>query len=188
MRAEFFKELYYRELERKEHVNNRFNWTVGIFIIFIGANIYCLNLMLKLNEIQWAMKLLYGCTTLGMFAASIFLAIPLWAKKVSHLPLASQLNNHYSNLRNHYANEENIDKLVNEAFNNYLVDIYIPCTESNTNLSDEKMKMTSLGNVAMIISLVFLLLTYVVIAPSEADQEELYKVLILEGGETHAGK
>lgn len=188
MRLEFFKELYYKELERKENVNNRFNWTIGIFIILIGANIYCLNMMFELDEVQWAMILLYSCTTICMLIAAVFLAIPLWAKKVSHLPLASDLNNHYSNLRSHYANQANIDVLVEEAFNNYLADIYITCAESNTKISDDKMKMTSLGNVAMIISLLFLLLTFVVIAPSKANQEEIYKVETLKGGEINAEK
>lgn len=151
--------------------------------ILIGANLYCLNQIFKLEDIQWAMVLLYVCTTLCLGIASVFVCISLWAKKVSDLPLASELNNYYGTLLNHYNGKEEAEKLVEESFSNYLVGIYVSCTDVNTKVNDSKLKMTVFANVTMIISLVFLLLTFAVVFPSASKEEEIHKVEIIEGGD-----
>lgn len=183
MRFEHFKELYYKEFERKEVVNGRLQWTISIFIILTGANLYCLNLLFKLEVLQWVMILLYGCTTLGLVVSAVFLAIPLWAKKVQYLPLPQELNNYFKTLMAHYENEDEKEALVQTAYENYLIDTYVSCTEFNTKLNDRKNIMISMSNVAMIICSVFLLLAFIVIAPVAAKKDDIYKVEIIKGGE-----
>lgn len=181
MRFEYFKDLFYKELERKEHINTRHNWTVGVFIILIGANIYCLNLIFELKNVEWAMILLYGCTTAATILGGVFLAIPMRMKKGKDLPLALDQKNYYATLESHYPDSDDKYKIVDATFSNYLVDLYVEGTDDNKKTTDSKSKMTALGSTSMLVSLVFLLLTYVVVAPEKANQDDIIKVKVIEG-------
>lgn len=178
---EHFKELYYKELERKEVINSRLQWSISVFVILTAANIYCLNLLFKLEEnMNWAMILFYGYTSITLIFAAIFLAIPLWGKKTKYLPLPSELNSYYKSLLTHYENQQDIEKCIKDAYEDYLIETYVACTESNTKLNDGKSKMISMANVTIIISSIFLLLAFVIIAPVSANKDDIYKIEIIK--------
>ncbi|WP_068986896.1 hypothetical protein [Lysinibacillus xylanilyticus] len=183
MKLELYKELYQNELARKEVVHQRLQWTLSVWVILLGANLFCLNKVLSLDNYHWSALLFISLTSICLLVAILFFCIGLWGRKIRYLPKVNQINNHYLTLKNHYNGYVGYEQQADIEFDNYMIKKYIECTDSMIDVSDKKVYFTTLANISMIVCSFFLLLTFVLMTPDVVSKDEIQKVQIIERGE-----
>jgi len=180
MDNDLFKDFYYKELERKEIVYNRLQWTLSIWVVLFGAILFCFNNFKDVEELKvyfWTSLIL---SILSLSVAAIFIGISLWGRKILYLPKPSQLDSHYKVLQDNYNGYVGYENQAEIEFSKYMNNLYIKCADSNIKRTDKKVHFSNLSVIAMIISVVFLVLSFSIGAKKLFDTDEpIQKVQIM---------
>lgn len=184
MRLDLYKELYYKELERKENIHLRTQWSISIFVILLGASLYCINKLFEIENISFMMCLFCLLSIVCSLCSAVLLCKSIWAKKFLYLPIPSLIENYYQiDLHEHFKNESDSRKNTDDALSEYLIKTYIECTDKNRQINKEKMLDTTIANIIMIISFICLIVTFTFIFPEISKNKEIYNVQIIERSE-----
>lgn len=160
MNENFYKDYYNSEVNRIESINSRLQWSISIWIILLGANIICFKNKDKISGLEVSYYLSVGTSCLFLLSAIVLLCIGMWGTKSKRLPKPSQLNQYYSTLINYYKDYPGYENNYKDEFQSYLENTYIEITDDILIKNDRKLAFSRYSNVLMIISSLFLIITF----------------------------
>jgi|GEM_PF-3131650 len=187
---ENFKYMYYYELERKENIYSSFSLPVGVTSLLFGIAIYyAQGISLAIIDL-WTI-LFIVCYTgffLSLICTIYFLLRALYKYRYSYLPTPQTIENYVSELRTYHLelkeyNKENnpieTDELLKVDLQEVLINLYIKCSERNTNNNDMKITYRHKSHTSIIASLIFLLISFFPYYIIKSSNPEIQKVEII---------
>lgn len=143
-KLEFFKELYYKETDRKNNIISSFSTPIGIISALVAGIFY------SLTTFDFSFYLMLSLFFVGLVLWSVtmlFIAIYHLIKALSnfqngftyaYLSNADNLYNYYTQLKN-YNLQHKIYDSSNEEFDEYILNELIQATALNQKNNDNKM-------------------------------------------------
>ncbi|AVP46921.1 MULTISPECIES: hypothetical protein [Bacillus cereus group] len=186
-RNEFYKELYYKEIERREQLSNRVNLPFSILTLIFGGLFYTVQNN-NLIKIGWLHDIYYVLTVLsiGMLLANIgVLFRASFGYKYGYVPSAQLIKDHETALEDYYRtnsnlSEDKIKEAVDDDLKEYINGIYITTANNNAKKNDLKSGWLRIGSYGIIASITLLILTFVCFAPSFINKEEKVQKVVIE--------
>lgn len=174
-RADFYRDLYYKEHERNKFYDNSIRFPATLIVIYIGAAFYSFNnffsegFLLNTN-IQKFFIIAFGlfciCTLITMY----YLAFTFhgFTRKYEYLPFTSNLRSHELELyKHHYKFSDKIDfkaKRIEASectaldFVRTLENYYIQLTHKNQQINDERADNYYITRTFLFINLILLII------------------------------
>ncbi|GAB2533718.1 hypothetical protein [Rufibacter soli] len=160
-RHDFFKDLYDKEFTRKENIENSVNipititTAVAILIFFLLSEYEYKDENIYLNVLFYLPVIIASVLTLIGLYYLIKAYVSINHDPYRAIPYANQLDNYRISLNNYYTtNLQTLSHTTAEAlFLNYLTDLYIQQTSSNTRINDTKLKELNITKLLLSISL-----------------------------------
>lgn len=167
---EFYKELYFKENERRISIDSALNIPIIVTTALV-AGIYVLATSMSFHDV-W-LTILFA---LPIIVAAAFLFISIyWICTVfvtqgafffsttpptyAGIPFVGRLSQWHDQLeqyyRAHYANDPNVATLADDEFKKYLVSEFIRSVDQNTHANDNKFSQIFNANKALVRSLYF---------------------------------
>jgi len=163
------KHIYYSELERKEKIYSSLNLPAGVISLLFGVAIYyAQNIVLtNLNSYKILFLTFSILFLISLIVSVYFLLKVLYKYTYSYLPTPITLENYTSELKNYYSmiyNDKSakvdLDECVKTDLQEYFIDTYTQCNEINIANNDRKVLYRYRCHVSIIISLVFLAVSF----------------------------
>jgi len=184
-RLELYKELYFNELERKEHISSRLQWNISFWVLIFGGMLFCLNNVHKVStELKVYFYISIFITLISMLISTVFLILCLWGKIVHYVPTPRDMDREYETLVTHYAPypeyrgeiEIEFEKRVTQVFNESATKIHKINNKTVANI----LKSTQ----AMVVAAIVLLLSFAFMLPDFLKGEEpINKIEIINESE-----
>lgn len=158
---ELFKDMYWKELDRKDRINSNLTLPAGILTVLAGVGAYYIqhfpSPQWELWTISFVVLSLFLCITI-VFAVYYFSRAYHLGSAYGYIPTPKEIAQYILDLKNYYASikEPNIDELVEDDLRIFLVSKYSEFGTMNTQNNDEKSKYLHRSNVMISISLVIL--------------------------------
>lgn len=171
-KLEIYKEIHFKEIERKLEVNERIKWLLSMWILLLGTIIFCFQNYYKVitdfKQIFFFL-ILYAITF--TLLSGVLLASCFSKKPYAHLPAPKILENYIQNNPH-----DSLEEVLIEAY----CDAYDFNFKKNNELISKLIDCTHL----MIASLILIFLCFLCIVPNWIEKEEpIQKIQIIEGGE-----
>lgn len=181
-RLELYKELYFKELERKEQISSRLQWTISFWVLVVGGMLYSLNNVHKvINEIRIFSFITLIITLILMLRATFHITRCLWGRKIKYIPDPRELDFRYRSLESYYIDypgeaEKQFNREIEQTFNETVT--------SNTRINDVTVTQLVKAMQSMSIAAVFVLISFFFIIPDFIKGEEpINKIEIINGTE-----
>lgn len=186
-RLELYKELYFKELERKEQISSRLQWTISFWVLVVGGMLYSLN---NLHKVYDELKVFFYVTLiislLLMIRATFHITRCLWGRKIKYIPDPRELDFRYRSLESHYIDYPGE---AESQFNREMEEVFKNTVTSNTRINDVVVTQLVKSMQSMSIAAVFLLLSFLFILPDFIKGEEpVNKIEIINGTELNKTK
>jgi len=164
---DFYKELYYHEIDRKGKLDSYVNIPISI-ISAIVAILYFLfsNFEYDINYIITITFIVAIGITLIFVTVSIVHLLKLYnnfssGHKYSFFPFASELNKYHDELQDYYSDNEHNKSKGAEEFNEYLIDNAIKHIDHNMIKNDSRSLTLYKTKKYLLFTLLFLFLTLI---------------------------
>ncbi|SMQ80950.1 hypothetical protein SAMN05444673_4054 [Bacillus sp. OV166] len=190
-RFEYFKEMYYKELESKELLMNRFTTNLTIVTILMSALIYCIQNIndLKQTIFFWPLSILGIISLILNLLIIVFLLIHIYGKNYGFIPNPLVLNNRFKYLENYYSNYPSQNTDAESHFKNEIYDYYVEAAAHNYEVNEIRTATMGTVNRLIILSVISTLLTVSCYVPSFfKDDANTQKVEIIKKQETNIQK
>lgn len=173
-KLEIYKEIHYREIERKLEVTERTKWLLSMWILLLGVIIFCFQNYYKVEpNLKQIFIILIVFTIALTLVSGVLLGTCFSKKPYAHLPAPSTLENYIQNNP-----QDNLEEVLVEAFS----DAYDLNFKKNNELISKLIDCSHL----MIASVILVFFCFLCIAPNWIEKEEpVQKIEIIEGGETN---
>lgn len=169
-RLEFYKELYYKELESKEILATRFTTNVTLVTLLFGGLIFCIKNINDIKDDWWTFYpfLIFG--TIAIIAnirILILLGEYLAGKEYEFMHSAKTLDDLHKSLKNYYQQEQqqqgkqeqtNPMEQADAKFEEKLINYYISAAHHNFYINDERIRKMGKTQALIIASVVATLL------------------------------
>lgn len=163
---EFLKELYHKELERKDKINAKISFPISLTTLILGGIFYCI---LNSGEIEQCYRIYFfislTISTASLIFATYFISRCIIGLKFGYLPIPSRIFEYKKNLYAYYKqdrdkNEENYDLIVNNEFDQYLQETFIQLTDNNIVINDKKNQYLLNSTYTIVFSIPFLFISF----------------------------
>lgn len=174
-RREFYQDLYNRETDRKNAIENSLNGPIVVItgmmsaLFFTATSVdYCGNVFVLLSY------MLIACATATFIVLAIYYVVKAFNNftmgfDYRYLPYAREMEQHFEELLVHNGGNH---RTANEDFNNYLKTTYCQCFDSNSYVNDRKSGYLYRSKQFMIIALMLLALTFIPFGINHANKSE----------------
>ena len=155
----FYKELYYKESERKEQITNSLNIHIGVITGFLTIQFYLItSFNFELSKILSSFFIILCFTTLGLSLFSIYNLLLTYSNFLkgftsTGLPTAKEIEKYRLELVEYHTNLNKIDL----EFKKYLIEEYIKNYDSLLQNNDRRVQFLFLSKKYSIIGLTFIL-------------------------------
>lgn len=161
---ELFKELYWKELDRKDKINSNLSLPAGIITVIAGVDAYYIQHFPSHRCELWNISFVVLSILLAIsiaFAVYYFFRAYHLGHAYGYIPTPNEIARYASDLKNYYMSikEPNVDEVVENDLRIFLASKYSEYGTINTQNNDEKSKYLHRTNVAISISLIVLLLS-----------------------------
>lgn len=174
---DFYKNLYFHEEERKEKLASRLQ--IPLAIIFSIASLYgyfIKELSIQNITIQSFIFILFFIISILLFISSlVFFIKGFWGNKYELIPSAKTIEDYRQEMIELYKEYENSDDIVEEHFNQYLMNSLNQCSNSNTNMNDKRSKNLHRSNFFILLNLLPLAITFIVFTQGVINQNSTNK-------------
>lgn len=159
---EFYKELYFHEIDVREKLNSRIQIPLAIILSMIGG----LSFMTpRLNIVVYDLFLIgylvcFCLTCISLIIATLFLIRSFFGHEYSFLPTARDCEDYRILLGETYKGYENADELVEEHFEKFIVNEYVNSSTINTNCNDQRSLLLHFTNRFLIASILSIAVTF----------------------------
>jgi hypothetical protein len=143
-RFDFCKELYFKESDKKNEINNSLSLPIGVITGFVVAFFYLLTTFdFECNLFQTLFFSLLGVASIIYLAASIYHLIKAYSNfhnGYDYLYLADslELENFYKELKKYFKDNPTLTDTSEEDFENFIVDEMIKDTDTNQKNNKKK--------------------------------------------------
>ena len=158
---ELFKEMYWKEIERKDKINSQLSLPAGILLALAGVGAYYIRNSPSSHSGLWNISFIvlsaFLCISIVIAVYYFFRAYHL-GYAYRYIPTPNEIYRYALDLKSYYESiqESNIDKMVENDVRGFLTAKYSEhCTENTLN-NDDKSKYLYRTNVAILISLIIL--------------------------------
>lgn len=153
-KLDFYKEIYYKEIDRKSITDNGLTIPIGI-ITLLGTVLSnaLLSFSYSYSLINSIIFIIPTCTTITFLIITInelVSAYLIYQKgyQYKYLDYSTVLYNYYSELKNYHIENSkqqkkkitNIEKFVDNEFEDYLIRKIVECNENNAKFTDKKIQ------------------------------------------------
>jgi cbb3-type cytochrome oxidase subunit 3 len=162
-RFDFFKETYFKEIERKTSIDSSLSIPIGIITI---EGTVLSHMLLNFNyKDSWMNSVVF---IVFILAAFVFLAITICrlirtyhifnkGRQYKYLPFSQLLNDYYANLGDYYEKVESDGEIrqnkLDNDYEDYLIRNLVECNKTNAELNDKKLYHLFLAKQSLIISI-----------------------------------
>lgn len=169
-RYSFYKELYFKELERKEQISTRIQWIISFWVLLMGAIIYSLNNMYKIPEsFHIFYYIILCCVILILIRATVYILQCLWGRKILYLPDPQASELRFKDLEVHY---KDYPGEAQKQFEKETDELLVEILKSNIEVNDVVITKITKAIQHMIISTIFLLFSFIFLLPDFIKAEE----------------
>lgn len=183
-RLEFFKELYYKELESKELLANRFTTNLTIVTFLIGGLLFCIKNVndLESSKIYFIFLIFALLSSLIDVAIIVLLLNHIRGKEYAFLPSPQKLQERYKELELHYQSYPSVTQDdIENAFKKDLYEYYVEIGNHNFIVNDTRIKLLNTVNPLIIVSVITTALTLSCFVPNFfKDDSNVQKVEIIQ--------
>ena len=181
-RVEFYKDLYFKEMERKEIVNSRFQWAISIWVLLIGALLFCLtNYHKVIDGLEIIFLVLIGISLIFIIRATIFLVTYLWGNQFEYVPSATSFEERYIEIHEHYVKYPDYTHLIDETFEKEVNEILRKCATRFQAINNKSITLLIKSIQLLLISTLFLSWSFLILIPDFLKKEEpVTKIEVIE--------
>ncbi len=184
---DLYKEIYYREHERRENIRSGLNFPAGIIVILGGVLAFYITNLPRLNfDI---LTTFFGITLFGMLIGITWAVYHVFRVYYGHdmyfIATTKKLEDYRKDLQDYYGINDLYDEKTVDELRRFLVDQYIQCSTYNTLVNDKKSAYLHRANRGIIIALISLFLSlfpYTVLSISTPEIYQVEVINIREGG------
>lgn len=186
---EFYKDLYYKEIERREQFSNKLNFPLAILTLVFGGLFYTIqnNDLIKIEWLHILFFILSCATFLLLLIHIVVLFRSSFGYKYAYVPSPELIKEHETSLKNYHMQynkeAENIPELIEADLKTYLIETYVKMTKVNVGENDRKAGWFRIGSYFIIAYVTALLLTFICFAPSFINKEENIQKVIIQNHE-----
>ncbi len=140
----FYKELYEKEFERKDHIINSLNIQIGLITIFLTIQFYLITSfdfnVFDIISIAFviASVLIFAISIVSIYYLILAYSNFLKGHESSGFQTAEKIEKYRKELINYYRNNDNRQDLIEKDFKGYLISEYILHYDSVLNINDKK--------------------------------------------------
>lgn len=157
-----FKELYFNEFDRKQHVKQSIKIQIGLITIILSA-LYFLTTAFNYDKLTIS-SYIFTTVSLLVFVCliiSILFLIKAYSNffkgyNYSYMAYAQNLNDWYLNLNHHYEKYYNNSTQGEIEFDKYLINNFAKHVDHNIHINDIRSSSLYKSNIFIILSLIFL--------------------------------
>lgn len=165
--VDFYKELYVREVERVIHVQQRFQWSISIWILLLAGIVYVFNKSENFKTDMYSVYVPLVISALFILVSMALILIGLYFTEIKHIPSAGLNKERYLKIKEHYEsldqNEYNVNQgNIEEEFKRTLEKNYIRATDDMMVSNERRIKLSHYANITMGISGFFLLVAFLI--------------------------
>ncbi|MCI0426595.1 MAG: hypothetical protein L0Z46_01100 [Nitrospiraceae bacterium] len=173
---DLYKEMYYFELQRRNHLISSLALPVGVITILAGGLFYYLQRLPSLSFDPWVVAffalLAFGGISLAV--AIICLALAAQSYEYGYIPTPSEIEGYRRALIQYYEENPGVSPGLDQDFHTFICSRLLEHTERNTRTNDIRSGYLSIGLGGIVAATLFLAVT---ILP-------FYKVQFAEKGAT----
>lgn len=161
---ELFKDMYWKELDRKDKITSNLSLPAGILTVLAGVAAYYIQHFPSPRWDPWIISFAVLSTFLCIsivFAVYYFFRAYHLGYAYGYIPTPNEITSYALDLKKYYASiqEPDIDKMVENDLRVFLTSIYSEYGTINTQNNDEKSKYLNCSNIAISISLIVLFIS-----------------------------
>lgn len=170
-RYDFYKELYFKEIERRGQLNNDISIPIGLATVLATAIFYYFTTYsftpFELIQIIFTIMLITGTITLGIAIYYIIQSYTFFGRNIpyDYIALPSDAENYFNDYLSYQiqlGKADNDAKLeANIVFENYLLEAYVRTTSKNTSTNDQRAFDLYMSKKYIIVSFIVLLFTFI---------------------------
>lgn len=173
----FYKELYYKEIERKEQITNSLNIQIGVITGFLTIQFYLITNYNFTKDILAFLFSFASSVTLTLSLISIYYLFLTYSNFLkghssSGFQTAKEIEDYRNKLINHYRNDN--DSICNE-FKSYLIDEYKLHYDSSIAVNDKKVKFLFLSKKYSILGLIIIMISAILFLINFFNKDEEVK-------------
>lgn len=190
---DFYRDMYWKELERKDRLHAQLTLPTSIIIILAGVVVYYWKTILPFKWELWF--IIMGCCSIILSIAIIIVVYYLWHAYAGHtyqyLVTPKNIEQHRVSIFNHYhaLSDPDMTSRTEEDITSFLISTYLDSTEVNTRNNDERFGWLYRANTAIKWLLICLLLSFIpFLIVSSLITERIQKIEIVsteKGGQVY---
>lgn len=179
---ELYKNHYFFELSRKDQLASAVTIPAGLLTIIGGAIVTIAHTIdMPFTRLEISELILLGLATVCVFISIYFLIRSYFHYGYGFIATTLEIKKYKEELEDYYQGTKKVNKKVNCEIEEFINNQYVKHTDLNTRNNDRKSSYIHKANWALILSLVFTILTGIpFVIKSAIDSEQVYKVEILE--------
>lgn len=158
-RLNFYKDLYYRELERKDRLTANIAWPSGILSLLLSTTIYYL--FTHIADIPQGWHLFFAIALSGMIGAALLtlfhLVRPFFLAPYKSLPNSQELETYWQQIKAYYETYP-ADRSGDQDFEDSLLRYFCECNARNNRINNQKGECLHKANLSLAAAIVFALL------------------------------
>lgn len=160
-RLDIYKEAYYYELSRKAELSNDLTLPVGVVTVMLSSVAY---LMQKADSVKGTIPfflMLLGFTVMvvSVMACIYFLIRSYYNYSYEYFASTIVVEKHYNDLKLYYESISESSKKADEHFEQYMIDTYCKCIDTNIKKNDKKSDFLHNARTSMVIALIAAMVT-----------------------------
>lgn len=174
---DFYKELYFHEIDVRENLNSRIQVPLAIVVSLIGALAFMfLKIEGQISGITMKIFLVALVLTGATLASSIYFLVCSWiGHEYSFLPTARDTEEYRKTLIDTYKNYEKSDELTQGYLDEYVCEYYINSSTKNTNCNDKRSLYLHKANRNLVIAISLTALTFMLFYLGNFDKTRIDK-------------
>jgi hypothetical protein len=159
---EFYKEIYFFEIQRSERFDNRLQVPTAALVVLIGFQAFMFKGVNFGNSPEGIAIFCVGfILSILSTAISIYFLINSWGgSKYQFIPLACTLDDYRKSLMDHYSESE-CGVETKKLFQQSLIDYYIKCSSFNADVNESRARDLYLGVVFIGLSSLSSILSFI---------------------------
>lgn len=193
---EFYKELYYHEMDIKDKIGNRINFSFGLTSILVGGVAYCYQKYLEFipESVNLTIVIIFGLLILAFLFSAYYIIRSFFGYSYDYIAPAREIEEGYKQYRTFYdENKEsymkfnlNIETELKKSFTGNIIQNYISATTKNREQNINKSKYLRKYSISILFVLFFIVLNITMISVYDYREElknDKATIEILKGGE-----
>ena len=174
---EFYKDLHYRELDRKYSLTNALALPIGISTIISSGMVYVAKSLGKIEGgLEWTVLVILGLCTLSLIIAIYFLYRSYIGYEYGYLPTSKYISEYRDGLIEYYNPDPEAIKLAEAEVDDYISSKFAETSHKNAINNDQKSGYLRLANLSIMAALVFMMLSAlpIIVQSFEIDWSSIY--------------